>query len=126
MRQLIILALAATLLAACGQKKEIPYEIAHNYFVRNDVTALIPAKIVSLDEFERYFGVAAFMGKNGQPTPIDFEKQFAITTVLPETNHSTELPPSFISRNCIRVQNIVHWVGCHPTAVSCFLRYSAV
>lgn len=91
MKKLIIFALAATMLAACGQKKEIPYVVAHNYFVRNDVTETVPAKICSLDEFEHYFGMAAFMGKNGQPTPIDFEKQFAIAVVLPETNHSTEL-----------------------------------
>lgn len=64
---------------------------AHNYFVRNDVTEPVQAKIGSLDEFERYFGMAAFMGKNGQPTPIDFETQFAIAVVLPETNHCTEL-----------------------------------
>lgn len=91
MRKLIAFALAATMLAACGQKKDIPYEVAHNYFVRNDVTAPIPAKIGSQEEFERYFGMAAFMGKKGQPTPIDFETQYAITVVLPETNHSTEL-----------------------------------
>ena len=91
MRKLLTIALAAMMLAACGQKKDVPYEVAHNYFVRNDVTESVPAKIGSLDEFERYFGMAAFMGKKGQPTPIDFEKQFAIAVVLPETNHSTEL-----------------------------------
>jgi len=91
MRKLFILAIAAMLLAACGQKKEIPFTEAHNYFVRNDVTGQVPAKIGSQDEFERYFGMATFMGKNGQPTPIDFETQFAIAVVLPETSHSTEL-----------------------------------
>ena len=91
MKKLFTLALAATMLAACGQKKDVPFTIAHNYFVRNDVTEPVPAKIGSLDEFERYFGMAAFMGKNGKPTPIDFETQFAIAVVMPETNHSTEL-----------------------------------
>jgi len=91
MKKGFVLALATLLLVACGQKKEIPYKEAHNYFVRNNVTEAVPAKIASLEEFERYFGMAAFMGKNGQPTPIDFEKQFAIAVVLPETNHSTEL-----------------------------------
>jgi len=91
MKKLFILAIAAAMFAACGQKKEVPFTEAHNYFVRNDVTEQVPAKIGSLEEFERYFGMAAFMGKNGQPTPIDFETQFAIAVVLPETNHSTEL-----------------------------------
>ena len=91
MRKLIILALAALCFSSCGQKKEVPFTEAHNYFVRNDVTGSVPTKIGSLDAFERYFGMAAFMGKKGQPTPIDYEKQFAIAVVLPETNHSTEL-----------------------------------
>ena len=91
MGKLLTIALAAMMLAACGQKKDVPYEVAHNYFVRNDVTEPVPAKIASQGEFEHYFGMAAFMGKNGQPTPIDFEKQFAIAIVLPGTNHSTEL-----------------------------------
>ena len=72
-------------------ERNFPFVEAHNYFVRNDVTESVPAKIASLEEFERYFGMAAFMGKKGQPTPIDFEAQFAIAVVLPETNHSTKL-----------------------------------
>ena len=80
MKRILIILLAA-MLAACGQKKDVPFEVAHNYFVRNDVTEPIPAKIASQDEFERYFGMAAFMGKKGQPTPIDFETQFVIAVV---------------------------------------------
>ena len=76
MKKLMTFALAATMLAACGQKKDIPFEQAHNYFVRNDVTEPVPAKIGSQDQFERYFGMAAFMGKKGQPTPIDFNTQY--------------------------------------------------
>lgn len=91
MRKLLILVLAVTMFASCEQQKDIPFTEAHNYFVRNDVTEPVPAKIGSLDEFKCYFGMATFMGKKGQPTPIDFETQFAMAVVLPETNHSTEL-----------------------------------
>lgn len=91
MKKRIILALAAIGFAACGTQKDIPYEVAHNYFVRNDVSEPVPSKIASQEAFDRYFGMAAFMGKKGQPTPIDFESQFAIVVVLPETSHSTEL-----------------------------------
>lgn len=91
MKRLFFIIAAMLCLAACGIKKEIPFTVAHNYFVRNDVTQPVPAKLASQDEFERYFGMAAFMGKKGQPTPIDFETQFAVAVVLPETNHSTEL-----------------------------------
>ena len=31
------------------------------------------------------------MGKNGQPTQIDFKKDFVIAKILPETNRSTEI-----------------------------------
>lgn len=96
MKRILIILLAA-MLAACGQKKDVPFEVAHNYFVRNDVTEPIPAKIASQDEFERYFGMAAFMGKKGQPTPIDFETQFVIAVVLPETSHNTELRAESLS-----------------------------
>ena len=91
----VLVIIGAWMLSAHMFKKpsetQVPYVVAHNYFVRNDVTEPIPSKIASLDEFERYFGMAAFMGKNGQPTLVDFETQFAIAVVLPETNHSTEL-----------------------------------
>ena len=90
MRQILII-IAAACIAVCGQKKEIPFVEAHNYFVRNDVTQQVPAKINSQNEFERYFGMAAYMGKKGQPTPIDFEKQFVIAVVLPQTNHNTNI-----------------------------------
>ena len=96
MKRILIILLAA-MLAACGQKKDVPFEVAHNYFVWNDVTEPIPAKIASQDEFECYFGMAAFMGKKGQPTPIDFETQFVIAVVLPETSHSTELRAESLS-----------------------------
>lgn len=96
MKRILIILLAA-MLAACGQKKDVPFEVAHNYFVRNDVTEPIPAKIASQNEFERYFGMAAFMGKKGQPTPIDFETQFVIAVVLPETSHSSELRAESLS-----------------------------
>lgn len=91
----VLIIIGAWMLIAHLVKKpndtQVPFVVAHNYFVRNDVTEPVPIKIGSQDEFEHYFGMAAFMGKNGQPTPIDFEKQFAIAVVLSETNHSTEL-----------------------------------
>ena len=93
MKKILICVFTAVALVACSvcsQPESIPFEVAHNYFVRNDVSS-VPIKIDSQELFERYFGMAAFMGKNGEPTPIDFSKQFVIAIVLPETAHSTEL-----------------------------------
>lgn len=69
----------------------IPYTVADRYFVRNDVSGLPPATIVSAEEFEKYFGMAAVMGPNGQPTKIDFNKSFVICVALEPTDIDTNL-----------------------------------
>lgn len=38
--------------------------------------------------------MAAFMGKDGQPTNIDFDKQFVLAIVLPVTDVATEIIPA--------------------------------
>lgn len=70
----------------------ITYEIARNYFVRNDVDS-VPTIIGSKEEFEKYFGMAAVMGPNGTPTEIDFSKNSVIAVVLPETDLETKIRP---------------------------------
>jgi len=69
---------------------EVPYTEAKNYFVNNTVKE-VPSKITTKENFEKYFGMAAFMGKNGEPTAIDFDKQFVIAVVAPETDKATTL-----------------------------------
>lgn len=72
----------------------VPYQVARNYFKRNDVADdSIPSKITSQEELLKYFGMAAVMGTNGQPTPIDFDNQFVIPVVRPVTDIVTELYP---------------------------------
>ena len=85
----IIALVLLMMLTACGTTREVPFEVANNYFVRNDAPRPIPMKITTRDTFERIFGMAAVMGKDGLPTSIDFERQFVIAVVLPETNHFT-------------------------------------
>ena len=43
--------------------------------------------------------MAAVMGKNGTPTPIDFKKQFAIAIVLPVTNVETKITMGRLEAN---------------------------
>ena len=70
----------------------VPFTLARNYFRRNDeVEDILPSKITSEEELLKYFGYAAFMGRNGEPTKIDFEKSFVIPIILPETNRETEI-----------------------------------
>lgn len=82
---------AATTVEQTSANGYVPYREADNYFVRNDVKQPVPAKINSQEEFEKYFGMAAVMGKNGNPTPIDFANQFVIAVVLPVTNQDIDI-----------------------------------
>ena len=78
----------------------VPYEIADHYFYRNDAPQTDnPIVCKTLEEFEQYYGYAAVMGKGGQPTPIDFSKQFTMAIVLPITNHTTEIHPTDLQLN---------------------------
>ncbi|MFQ9995772.1 MAG: hypothetical protein ACLRV7_01665 [Hoylesella buccalis] len=43
------------------------------------------------NQFDQLFGTATFMGKGGEATPIDFNQQFVIAVVLPETSVQTAI-----------------------------------
>ena len=78
----------------------IGYTELQNYFVLNTVEHKKPLRLVIDDQatFDRYFGAAAVMGKNGQPTRVDFRKQFVLAVVLPVTNRATVVIPGEISQ----------------------------
>lgn len=84
-----------TFLCGChtskNMDKTIPYEVAERYFIRNDVNGLPPTAIFSAEEFEKYFGMATIMGTNGNPTEIDFSKNFVICIALDPTDIETSL-----------------------------------
>lgn len=86
--------LVLCLMNSCAQtlttEGDVAYTEGHNYFVRNDVTE-VPTMITTQEQFERYFGMAAVMGKNGMPTAIDFTKQYVIAAVMPLTDIQTEM-----------------------------------
>lgn len=76
-----------------SQSQPIPYTIAHGYFVRNDVDSLPLNRIITREQFDSVFGMAAVMGKDGMPTPIDFDRQFVIAVDVPVTNRATSIIP---------------------------------
>lgn len=112
--------LAACILAGCGHKsavstsgsetvytdaesgasqvQAVSYTVANRYFVKNDAGTLPSAKIESQAVFDRYFGMATVMGKDGLPTPIDFSRQFVIAVTLPETDLATTLTAKGLER----------------------------
>ncbi len=69
------------------------YTVAHNYFVNRNAAIPQDMKIQSQKEFDRCFGMAATMGKDGKPTEIDFAKSFVIAKVMHVTDTLTEISP---------------------------------
>ena len=107
----IILALAAIVMVCCqcttskelrqAKKgaKEVPYVVLNNYYVRNDVDCSRPQRLIFDNErdFKAFFGMAAIMG--GTPTDINWNKQFVIAVLLPETNRPTMVTPLEVKQN---------------------------
>ncbi len=94
-----LLASIAISLASCNTTKSgISYKTASHYFVRNDVTNYSPRLIQSSEEFERYFGAATTMGKDGLPTDINFTKQNVVAIIAPETNLDTDIKVSSVKK----------------------------
>ena len=105
MKKILFVFAAMIILAACGNKKavalaesdekcnEVAFEVAKNYFFKNDQEVPSSPKITTADEFGKLFGMATRMGKEGKPTEIDFNNQFVLAIVLPVTNFATEITP---------------------------------
>jgi hypothetical protein len=75
------------------ESSEVAFEVAKNYFFKNDQVIPEYPKITTEEEFNKLFGMATTMGENGKPTAIDFTKQFVLAIVLQETDFATEINP---------------------------------
>lgn len=113
---IITLALAAAALTSCQTDRnaaekdsavsaahsfsqgEIPYLVAEGYFQNNTVKEL-PAVVTTRADFDSLFGMAVTMGPEGQPTPVDFIKQFVIAVGLPETDRATAITPVCLKKD---------------------------
>ena len=73
--------------------EEVAFEVAKNYFFKNDQTIPASPKITTEEEFNKLFDMATTMGEDGKPTEIDFAKQFVLAIVLPVTDIATEITP---------------------------------
>jgi len=76
-----------------NEGKSVKYIVANHYFVNNTVNRPIQEKVTDQATFDKLFGMAAVMGKNGLPTPIDFNKQFVIAVSEGVVNNLTEYEP---------------------------------
>ena len=98
MKRIIPIVVSFLSVLSCSQATSIPYEEVKNYFFRNDASIPENPKIDSAEQFGALFGAAAFMGKGGKPTPVDFDKEFVIAVVNPVTDCLTELAPESLTR----------------------------
>ncbi|MGB0887005.1 MAG: hypothetical protein ACPGSL_02680 [Vicingaceae bacterium] len=78
---------------------DIPFSIAKNYFVKNDVENIDNPKIETAEKFNAVFGMTTTMDEDGKPTEIDFSKQYIIAIIKPETDLSTAIEPKSLQRN---------------------------
>ena len=74
---------------------DVPFQIINGYFVKNTFTddTFPKAKITTQKEFDKMFGAAVFMGKNGMPTLINFKEQYVIAVLEKETDLNTTVTP---------------------------------
>ncbi len=105
MMKKILIALAALVMAACGNQQvsapaeggetscEVTFEVVKNYFFKNDQVIPASPKITTAEEFEQLFGMATTMGDDGKPTTVDFTRQFVLAIVLPVSNLAMEITP---------------------------------
>lgn len=87
------------------KETKIPYITAKRYFVNNTVPdgIFLHPKITSQEAFEKLFGMATVMGKDGTPTPIDFSNQYAIAVI----NHTTNAHVSMAAKSLIEKNGII-------------------
>lgn len=103
--------IAILLSACCGTKNardnknsttavSVPYTTAKNYFVRNDYkeAPLHFLKITSLTDFENVFGRAPLEMNGGNPTDIDFSKNYVIAIIDETNDKSGELSVKSLSQ----------------------------
>ena len=75
------------------------YTPMNNYYVNNYLKGGTHKLVIhNQQDFESVFGAAAVMGRNGQPTNIDFRHQFVIAVILPETNRLTQIETVMVNR----------------------------
>lgn len=88
-QNLLLIAVTFVSTMACAADN-VPYTLAKNYFVKNTYPEknLHMLKITEGKKFDEVFGMAAVMGADGQPTPIDFSKSFVIALIDGTSNSS--------------------------------------
>ena len=104
MKKALFLSLAAVtlLLSSCAVNLSgvtANYNRMYNYYVNNYFNNGTHKLVIhNQQDFDAVFGAGAVMGHNGQPTKINFSRQFVIAVILPETNRQTTIETAMLKR----------------------------
>lgn len=79
----------------------VEYTELQNYFVNNTIeTKSVMRKVFKNEQqFDEFFGKAAVMGTDGEPTPVNFKTQYVLAVIMPETFYSTGVYPVSVLKN---------------------------
>lgn len=97
MKRILLFLACLAALVSCKGPASVPFTELDHYFFKNGQDLPDNPKIGSEIVFSELFGMAAVMGKDGQPTPVDWDKEFVIAVVNPVTDNATELIPGSLS-----------------------------
>lgn len=102
MKQFIVICcfLIYSTISLAQKNTSLPYKEAKRYFLKNNIDphSIHNPKIDTKEEFERLFGQATVMGKDGTPTKIDFSKEYVIAVVENETDKDINLVPKSLKK----------------------------
>lgn len=102
MKKLYFFLFGATLLTvflnACYtiNKTNLTYYIARHYYCIEDNASLRTPLITSQQTFDRLFQGAPVKGYNGEPTAIDFKREFVIAVTMPPSDKDIRIIPECI------------------------------
>ena len=93
MKRILLFIACIIAVSSCSSNSEVRFTELQHYFFK--VGKKIPEnpKIATEEAFTKLFGKAVLMGKDGQATPINWDKEFVIAVVNPVTDETTELVP---------------------------------
>ncbi|MBR5725909.1 MAG: hypothetical protein IKX56_04145 [Muribaculaceae bacterium] len=97
-----LMAIALMTMTSCSvnlQGVTANYTRMNNYYVNNNFPDGTHKLVIhNQQDFENVFGQAAVMGRNGQPTRIDFSRQFVVAMIMPVTNRQTTIETALLRR----------------------------
>lgn len=105
---LFITLLCLTILSSCNESNEsmkvnameseeksdtLSFQIAEHYFAKNKVESIYVEKVESKERFNELFGMAAVMGMDTSNFPINFNSNYVLAVIIPDTDLSKSITP---------------------------------